>query len=295
MARKIDLMIVGAPKSGTTSLLQYFAAHPDIATQWQAEFGFFLNDAAYEQGIDKALDRFFKDTSKKNLVAKHAVLMYSQLGIHRLYQHNSTVQVVALLRNPVTRSYSGYWYARKQGADTTSTFEEAIAPELQLPWDSDRAQFPRHYLANSIYVPYIRQLFKQFGREQTHIILTEDLKTDANAVYTRLLHAMGLELAETVNLASRHNKSAQARYPLLARLYNRLFRSQDSLFKKILRPLAPKRLLDQAKKAYVRWNSVEFEPPAIDPQTKARLQAYFEPANRELSELLERDLSFWNQ
>ena len=41
---KVQLMIVGAQKAGTSSLLRYLAQHPDIHAHAQPEMTFFLQD-----------------------------------------------------------------------------------------------------------------------------------------------------------------------------------------------------------------------------------------------------------
>ncbi len=294
MTPKIDLMIVGAPKSGTTSLLRYLAAHPDIKTHPQAEFGYFLNDKTYADGMEEAMRRFFGRELRKVLLAKHVALMYYDKSVNRLYEHNPSVQVAALLRNPINRAYSEYWYSCKQGWEEVETFEEAIQLEQHNDPKGWNGSLPRAYLFNSVYHPHITRLFRVFDRDQVNIFLTEDLKKDAQAVYMALLDLVNLQPDPSVEIGRRHNEAARPRYPKLARLYARVVYAPDSLLKRSLRSLAPKRLVDRLKKSYVDWNREPFEPPAMNPQTREQLVAYFEPGNRILEELLGRNLDFWN-
>ena len=50
MARPIDLMIVGAQKAGTTSLLRYLGNHSSICIHEKPEILFFLIDEEYQKG-----------------------------------------------------------------------------------------------------------------------------------------------------------------------------------------------------------------------------------------------------
>lgn len=44
MSKKIDVMIVGAQKDGTTSLLRYMGEHPDCIAHPQKEFAYFIDE-----------------------------------------------------------------------------------------------------------------------------------------------------------------------------------------------------------------------------------------------------------
>jgi hypothetical protein len=294
MTPKIDLMIVGAPKSGTTSVLRYLAAHPDITTHRQAEFGYFLNDRTYADGMDKAVTRFFGKELRKVLVAKHVALMYFDKSVARLYEHNPSVQAVALLRHPLNRAYSEYWYSRKQGWEEIETFEEAIELEQQNDSRGWNGRQPRSYLFYSMYHPHIARLFKVLKKQQVHVFLTEDLKNDTESFYSNLLVLVHLQPDQSIDIRRRFNEAAKPRYPKLAQLYAKVVYAPNSLLKRSIRPIAPKRWVDLAKKSYVDWNREAFEPPPMDPRTRERLIAYFKLGNQILGELLGRDLDFWN-
>src|SRR6185295_13613127 len=109
--RKIDLMIVGAQKSGTTSLKNYLGQHPAIITHLQTEFSFFVEEKEYINGMESAFKIYFSDVvpyGSRRIVAKSASMYLNEKSLQRLRRSNPDCQVVILLRNPVERAYSSY-------------------------------------------------------------------------------------------------------------------------------------------------------------------------------------------
>jgi len=133
MAMKlIRIMIVGAAKAGTSSLLHYLAQHPQIYTHTHTrpEMTYFTNEEEFQAGYEAAYRKYFgKDVpEQKVLLAKDALLMTRQAGLQRLHDHNPYVFVVVILRNPVERAYSGYWFNYRHGWEKAG-FEEALVAE----------------------------------------------------------------------------------------------------------------------------------------------------------------------
>src|SRR5438477_970618 len=69
---RIDAMIIGAQKAGTTSLLRYLAEHPALGSHETVECGYFASDTEYEAGWPPACDRYFRGVDADMLVGKSA-------------------------------------------------------------------------------------------------------------------------------------------------------------------------------------------------------------------------------
>ena len=156
---KIQLMIVGAQKAGTSSLLRYLAQHPDIHTHAQPEMTFFLQAREYTRGYEWAFGKYFTgqnshdEIQDKHLIAKNVMVMHSPEVMQRIYEHNPEIHLVVLLREPVARAYSAYWWARRRGWENIKTYEEALAAEetrLNEGWFKWRQCA---YQYNGIYYP----------------------------------------------------------------------------------------------------------------------------------------------
>lgn len=291
----IQIMIVGAQKAGTTSLLRYLAQHPSVCVPVQTEMAYFAIDAEYDDGYERAFRKYFghcrQDTAV--LVAKNAALMYLPKAVERLHRHNAGMQVVVLLRNPVARAYSAYWFARRVGREDLRTFEEALAAEsARLAGDPLKASFCA-YVHNGEYVRHLQTLYRYFDQSQVQVYLTDDLKRDPAEVCRAILGSVGLNGHYALDVGRRHNSAGKARSQLVARS---LVAFQDSRHpvRRAVRRLIPDRIAYRLWSTIDRLNSREFMPPTMAPETRAKLVEHFRPFNAELGSLLGRDLNHWN-
>lgn len=307
--KPIQLMIVGVQKAGTSSLLRYLAQHPDIATHAQPEMPFFLQDREYTRGYAWAFDKYFASALSTSsvpgtglqtaptgerecrLIAKNVMVIHSQEIMQRIYEHNPALHLVILLREPVARAYSAYWWARRRGWETLKTFEEALAAEetriTQEGWFKWRQCAYRH---NSTYYPHVKNVLELFGSERVHIILTETLKDNARAVCQGLFHHIGVTTDFAPVIGQRHNTgSTMPRSEKFGFLFTQFMASHNPL-RRAIRRLVPDATAYKLRKAVMNWNEKSWTPPPIAPATQAELAAYFKPFNQELAALLGREL-----
>ena len=301
--RKIQLMIVGAQKSGTSSLLRYLAQHPDIHTHAQPEMTFFLQAREYTRGYEWASAKYFgeNDHSKiedKQLIAKNVMVMHSPEVMQRVYEHNPDIHLAVLLREPVGRAYSAYWWARRRGWENIKTYEEALAAEearINEDWFKWRQCA---YQYNSIYYPHVKNLITQFGSNRVHCILTDDLKEDAAGVCQQIFNHIGVSSDFTPVIGERHNQAAMPRSERFNFLFTQFLASHNPL-RKVIRKLVPDATAYKLRKTILDWNDklqndANSAPLPLNPETQKRQMAYFKPFNDQLAELLGRDLSSWN-
>lgn len=289
MMKPIDIMIVGAEKAGTSSLQKYLAQHPKITSHTRREMTYFVSDEEYALGYETVAARYFESADAPVVLAKSVGVMYLPAALQRLHEHNPAAQVVVCLRNPVSRAYSSYWFSRRMGWEDQPTFEQALqADPARFRGDPVR-EHACAYLERSTYVTHIQNIFALFPREQVHIFLTDDLKTNVKGVCNSIFEAAGLE-PFTVNAEREHNVAAQPKSAALAR-----WLSSASPLKRAIRKLVGGRARDQIKSRLREMNEETFTPPPIDDATRQRLAAYFKPYNDQLSGLIGRDLSSWNR
>ena len=303
---KIQLMIVGAQKAGTSSLLRYLAQHPDIHTHAQPEMTFFLQAREYTRGYEWAFGKYFARESShdavkdKHLIAKNVMVMHSPEVMQRIYEHNPHIHLVILLREPVARAYSAYWWARRRGWENIKTYEEALAAEetrLNEGWFKWRQCA---YQYNGIYYPHVKNLITQFGASHVHCVLTDDLKDNAEVVCQQLFDRMGVSANFSPTMGERHNQATLPRSEKFNFFFTQFLVSHNPL-RRAIRKLLPDATAYKLRKAVLDWNdrspaeNIDSVPPPINPQTRERQMAYFQPFNEQLAELLGRDLPSWKE
>ena len=290
----IQLMIVGSQKSGTSSLLRYLAQHPNISTHSQPEMTFFLQDHEYTRGYESAFAKYFSQCPDgKKLIAKNVMVMHSPEIMQRIYEHNPEVHLVVLLREPVARAYSAYWWARRRGWENIKTFEESLAAEearLKEDWFKWRQCGYRY---NSTYYPHVKSLIAQFGESHVHCILTDELQENPQTVCQHLYKLLDIRADFEPVVEKRHNQAAMPRSEKFNFLFTQFLSSHNPL-KRAIRKLVPDAAAYKLRKTILNLNDKPFTPPPINPKTREELDNYFKPLNQELAELLGQDLSHWN-
>lgn len=290
--RPIDLMIVGAPKSGTTSLKAYLGQCPGVITHDQREMIFLASEARYERGYEDLFSEYFPDAGSGGIVlAKSVAVMYSASAIERLRRHNPKVQVVVSLRDPVARAYSEYWYARRRGLESAETFRQAVVRELHAEYDAECGLPATAYLHRGRYVEHVRRLQGAFGPGQIHVFLADQIRDDAPAVCHEILSLFPSIDQEIVHdVRGVYNTAAMPRSALVLRL---LRVRKPAIMRASVRRLLGNRVTDRLKDRLHRLNEKEFEPPPMASDIRAELSAYFASCNAQLAELLGLDLGAW--
>lgn len=282
-APPIRLAIAGVEKAGTTSLLRALSAHPAVQGQAALEMNYFVSEAEYCAGWPAAYRRYFDPARPDRMVlAKSVALFDSERALDRLYAHNPLVQVAVVLREPASRAWSAYWYARRMQREPLPSFEQAVAAELAGRGD-------RRYLARGRYGPRVEALLRRFGRQQVQVWLLDDLKRDLRLVCAEGWRRLGLE-PHALEPPARHNRAAMPRWPWLTRSLN-----VRGPVKSLLRPLVPLSVRGRVRERLLAWNERPAAPPAMAPETRAWLLEQFRDDNAALARLLGRELSAWER
>lgn len=289
--QQIDIMIIGAQKAGTSSLARYLDAHPGVIGHEQLEFTYFVRDEEFTKGYEAIYPVYFPETDPaKKVLAKNVGVMYFEHALHRLKNHNPACQIIVILRNPIDRAYSNFWYSRKQGWELKKTFEEGLEAEKSRLAKEEAHAHHNTYVTRGLYADQLERVYAVFPPEQVHVILLEDLKKAPQETVAKLLSDVGLEEVVLEGVGKKHNSSAVPKSQLIAR-----FMAGRNPLKSVARALMPRRLRDKMRKKVGKLNQQEFTPPEMDPATRTRLVEAFRQPNERLAQLLGRDLSHWNK
>jgi Sulfotransferase domain len=185
--RKPNLFVIGAMKSGTTSLHEYLNTHPQIAMSEWKEPAFFVEELTLRRGEDWYLSLFENDTGYRYLgeSSTHYTRLPLFQGVaERLHRFNPDARLIYIMRNPLDRLVSQYWHNTqirdfKRGGGEPRSLSRAVREDPQ-------------YLAFGDYAMQLRPYIDLFGREALYILTFEMLVQDPQRELDRIYEWLGL-------------------------------------------------------------------------------------------------------
>ena len=224
-----DFLIIGVQKGGTTSLYNYLIQHPQIAAATDKEVHFF--DLNFDKGVEWYKSRFPNSTESDRLLTGEAspYYIFHPHVPQRVYDLFPQIKLIVLLRNPVDRAISHYYYYVKINYESLS-LEDAIAAEpIRLQGEIEKLiasetyysyNHQHHaYLSRGIYVNQLPNWMKLFPKEQILILKSEDLYTDPAATFNTTLEFLNLPPHQLENY-EKHNSGEYP--PVSEELYQQL-------------------------------------------------------------------------
>ena len=257
-----DFLLIGAAKAGTTALNRYLSEHPQIFMA-PKEVRFFAYDAGPEAHRREALSgkghfgvrtiedyqALFAGADPERVWGEAApIYLESETAARRIRDLVPDVKLIACLRNPVDRAFSGYMMQVRAGRERRP-LDEALA-------------VGSHVVRASFYAAQVERYLEDFPRDQLRIYLFEEFVRDNAAVLRDIYGFLGVDADFAPDLGKRYNVGT---YPkslaLNAVLEHRLVRG--------VRPMLPtwlRRMAGTAKRRNVGAS------PVLTPALRHRLE-----------------------
>jgi hypothetical protein len=291
--QKIDFLLIGAQKSGTTTLYDWLQQVPAIFLPSIKENRYFADDEFYRQG-EAWLETYYRGYAGQTVVGGAYVhLLYFPHCAERIRAYNPRMRMLTVLRDPVDRAYSAYWFARSKGWETARTFEEALGLEAVRRVGSYQDRSELTYLDHGRYARQLRNYYASFDRGQILVLLNEDLKDDRARALGDTLAFLGLDAdVSRFNLSVASNVSGKPRVSWLQQLIS----DRDAGYRRLWRRMAPPHLRLSLRETLLkplnRWNVVQQPYEPMKDETRQRLRMEFRADNEALADLLGRAISW---
>ena len=287
-----SFVIIGAAKAGTTALYWYLAEHPQVFMSPVKETNFFaygLDDEGNTLYGDPDLHRFPVQTSAAYgelfsgagdaLAIGEASPIYLECpqSAARIRQTLPEARIICGLREPVDRAYSDYlMYLRARG--------RRLDPARDLTASSDWARPDSHWMQISKYHEALSRYFDRFPREQIHIFLFDDFRSDVLGCVRDVYRSIGVYPGFVPDLDTPHNIGGMPANRTLEKVFT------SGSVKKALEPWIPRRAADMARR--LRTKNLKKAPP-LPKELKAELSRHFRDDIGKTSELIRRNLDHW--
>jgi hypothetical protein len=195
-------LVIGAAKSGTTSLYYYLRQHPDVYLAPGKETNFYWAEGA-ETGrrIPASLDEYarcFAGARGQRAIGEISPqYLNSPTAPERIDRDLPGVKLVAILRNPIERAWSDY-LGRVRIAREDRPADVAIRPGERI-------------FDHGLYQPRLARYLACFPRERLRIILHDDFVADPGATLRALFTFLGVDPDAPIDMRVRHNAAALPR------------------------------------------------------------------------------------
>jgi hypothetical protein len=209
-----DAMVIGAMKSGTSSLHYYLTQHPQVVPPLRKEVHYF--DLNFGRGESWYRANFGRAGQHGvNIDSSPYYLFHPQVP-QRAHALVPEARLIVLLRDPVRRAYSHYWHERDKGREPLS-FEDAIAAEPDrvsrdherlANGEIERSEAHQYfsYLARGRYAEQLERWLRVYPREQLLVLRFEDLAQEPLPVVNSSLHFLGLSPMAAAKVEPRNTR-----------------------------------------------------------------------------------------
>ena len=296
-----NFLVVGAAKSGTSSLHEYLIQHEDIFMPTINKEGKsvkepqFLIKSKVEERLHFGIwnwDEYkflFENVKQEKAIGESTVfyLYYYKEAIKNIkLLLGNDVKIIILLRNPVDRAFSAFQHVSKSVKESLS-FEDALNQE-EGRLEKDLTLTPMvMYKDMGLYYNMVKAYKEKF--ENVHIILYEDFRDKTDEVLKDVFEFLEVNVKTKINFSTRHNVGGKRwKNQKMKNLFQK-----DNIFKNIYMKFVPDIIKDKVKVKLVKISTNKVT--SMNKKTKEHLESFFKEDINKLSELIGKDLKHWTK
>ena len=228
-----NFFIVGAAKSGTTSLYNYLKQHEDVFMSPIKEPQYFGDDIHGESfGKFDALSYFktsplpemhianvnnwedyqklFAEGQERKAIGEASTAyLFSKSAAREIKSKIPQAKIIIILRNPIERAYSHY-LMNIQGGISKQSFIDAINEDYEKKekgWGVSNL-----YIEIGQYFQQIQRYFHEFPKDQIKILLFEDLINDQATLMEDIYSFLEIDKNYNADYSKQHLVSQSPRF-----------------------------------------------------------------------------------
>ena len=200
---RLDFIIAGTQKGGTSALHYHLDQHPNITMAHSEEAHmidhprrhFFDDEKRFAAG-EVSYDILHEGVrlKRRSLITGSCTPIYTywKPAMERISKYHPGIKLIVLLRNPIDRAFS-QWNMNRDRQRETMGFLEAIAEErsqsqAELPLQPRRTS----YLDRGFYFEQMERVFRFFPRQQVCVIKFENLRKNTSEVVNGVFTFLGV-------------------------------------------------------------------------------------------------------
>lgn len=297
-----NFFIVGAARSGTTSLDLYLSQHPEIFITLKKETHFFAHEQLperYKGPGDERMNRLlirdegqyaklFAETGRAKAIGEaSAFYLCYPSSADLIAQTVPDAKIIMVLREPVARTYSAYMFLLRDGRETLG-FEEGMSLEEERKAGDFEPMW--WYRELSLYYNQVKHYLDVFGPHRVKVLLYEELFTNPEQVLPDVFGFLGVKEDVSIDTSVHYNVSGSPKSRKLYTMLNNFMFNPNS-FEQRIKTLVPQRLRTVWASRLI---GAVTKPIPLEPEIKEQLKVYYAEDVGKLEDLLQRDLLCWH-
>lgn len=292
-----NFLVIGAAKSGTTSLYNYLKQHPSIYLSPIKETNFFaanfvdnqpnLEELNYTPKQAKKLifpvtnleayQQLFDQVAPNQTAVGEASPLYltSLIAAEKIKSHVPNAKLIAILRNPIDRAYSGYQMQLRNSDESRSFTSNLNVEEI--------------YIRTGFYYDQLKRYFDVFDRSQIKVFLFEEFKQKPIEIMQEIFQFIDVDDTFVTDISRKFN---QGGIPKNKGFYNFFFQSKFStVIRKNLKLFMPPAM--RRKLTTTMSSSLLSKPQPLKPEEREILKSIYQEDILKLEKLINKNLQLW--
>lgn len=184
-------LVLGTQKGGTTSLQRIMENHLGLFMPECKEVQYFtLNN---DKPVSWYADHYKNAGWKQKRGDITPFYLFHPKAAERIYKVIPKAKLIVLLRDPVDRTISQYFHAKRLGFETL-TLSEALDAEEKRLTEGGSFSFQKHsYVARSRYLEQLDRYESLFAKDKILVIKSEDLFYKSNQTWELIQRFLEIE------------------------------------------------------------------------------------------------------
>jgi hypothetical protein len=296
-----NFLIVGAAKSGTSSLHNYLNQHPEVFMPSYNSEGmkvkeprFLIKDLVKHRlhnGVWnwEEYKSIFNDVIDEKAIGESTVLYlyYYKDAIKNIKEKlGNDVKIIIMLRNPTDRAYSAFQHVSR-GFKEQNSFEESLEMEDGRLERVENLTPMVMYKDMGLYHEMVKSYQESFSN--VHVIIYDDFRDNTENEMKKTYQFLGISDNTNIDYVTRHNVGGKRwKNDKVKHLF-----MKENPIKSVIKRIIPRRLRKGLRNNLVTASTNKVL--LMKDQTRIMLNDFFREDVRKLSDLLNRDLTHWTK